>query len=242
MSLASLIHGKSRPTRFATATPATFATQEQEKGRTVASVATVTVAKSQQGQTAILSTMRDVDLPEPENDTRHFRWLIHFPDRDPVETTCLPEPTHAEVLAMYPDATAAEPMPERTRIKASPEQKAELRALVASAGVAYGFTPTEQQEALDLALWDVDAALQSYRAMLAEQNIILDGDDRRRCTDCANLSQSGKCKAWESVGAIRGYAPVQDQPKRCEGYAPGPDDPDRRGGLERWPGVGPSKV
>lgn len=185
------------------------------------------------------------DHEDITENTRHFRWLIHFPDRDPVETTCLPEPTHAEVLAMYPDATAAEPMPEQSNNRHNnrrnnqhkPEQEAELRALVASVGVAYGFTPTEQQEALALALWDVDAALQSYRAMLAEQNIILNHDDRRRCDQCANLSHGRKCAAWQAVGAIRGYAPVQDQPKRCEGYVPGPDDPDRRQGRERWPGL-----
>lgn len=185
----------------------------------------------------IISTLRGADLPEPQNDTRHFRWLIHFPDRDPVETTCLPEPTHAEVLAMYPDATAAEPMPERNTTTVTPNVTAELRALVASVGTANGFTHTEQQEALDLALWDIETALQSYRALVIEQNIIIDGDDRRRCTDCANLTQSGKCMAWQAVGAIRGYAPVSDMPRRCEGYAPGPDDPDRRGGMERWPGL-----
>lgn len=52
MSLIDLIHRKSEPVAFATATPATFATQEGETGPTVASVATVTVAKSPQGQTA----------------------------------------------------------------------------------------------------------------------------------------------------------------------------------------------
>lgn len=69
--------------------------------------------------------------------------------------------------------------------------------------------------------------------MAAEQRL----DDRRRCTDCANLAQSGKCMAWQDAGAMRGYAPVQDQPKRCEGYAPGPDDPDRSHGMKRWPGL-----
>lgn len=52
MSLSSLIRKKSEPVGFATATPATFATQEGERGRTVASVATVTVAKSPQEKTA----------------------------------------------------------------------------------------------------------------------------------------------------------------------------------------------
>lgn len=202
MSLASLIRKRST-SPLATATPATFATQQAKTGGTVARVATVAVANPTDGQAAIISTMRGAGIPEPESDTRHFRWLIHFPDRDPVETTCLPEPTHAEVLAMYPDATAAEPMPERPRIKATPEQETELWALVAAVSAANGFTHAEQQEALDLALWDVEAALQSYRAMANEQNIILDGDDRRRCTDCANLTQSGKCIAWQAVGAIR---------------------------------------
>ncbi len=115
----------------------------------------------------IVASLRGADLPEPENDARHFRWLIHFPERDPVETTCLPEPTHAEVLTMYPDAIAAEPIPERTRRKTTPEQETELRALVASVGAAYAFTHAEQKEALTLALNDSDVALMSYRATAA---------------------------------------------------------------------------
>jgi hypothetical protein len=51
MSLSNLIRRKSDPAGVATATLATFATLEREKGRTVASVATVAVAKSGQGQT-----------------------------------------------------------------------------------------------------------------------------------------------------------------------------------------------
>ncbi len=36
-------------------------------------------------------------------------WLIHYPERDPVELTCCPEATHADILAWHPDAVAAEP-------------------------------------------------------------------------------------------------------------------------------------
>jgi hypothetical protein len=165
------------------------------------------------------------DLPEAANDpapdTRHFRWLIHFPDCDPVEHTFLPELTHVEVMAWHPTAIAAEPLPERTRQTATPEQETELLALVASAGAAYSFTHAEQQEALNLALWDIDAALQSYRALAVEQGIILDRDDRRFCTQCANLIGGKKCMAWQAVGARSGYEPVRDIPRRCEGYAPG---------------------
>ena len=46
MSLIDLIRGKSTPRKFATATPATFATDTREAARTVATVATVAVAES----------------------------------------------------------------------------------------------------------------------------------------------------------------------------------------------------
>ena len=52
MSLADLIRGKSVSGEFATATPATFATQAGERGRTVASVATVAVANPGDEKTA----------------------------------------------------------------------------------------------------------------------------------------------------------------------------------------------
>lgn len=185
----------------------------------------------------IIATLRGDDLPEPENDTRHFRWLLHFQDRDPVEHTFLPELTHAEVMAWHPDAIAAEPMPERYAVTAIPAQETELRALVAAVGVVYAFTHEELREALALALGNPDAALISYRAMAAEQGIILDRDNRRRCDQCANLTKAGKCIAWQAVNVRRGYEPVRDIPRRCEGYQPGLDDPDRRHGRERWPGL-----
>lgn len=52
MSLANLIR-KREPKAFATATPATFATQLGERAATVARVATVAVANSPEGKTAI---------------------------------------------------------------------------------------------------------------------------------------------------------------------------------------------
>lgn len=171
-----------------------------------------------------------------------WRWLIHYRDKEPEQVCILPEPTHAEVLALYPDAVAAEPIPERIRIKATPGQETELRALVASVGAAYGFTHAEQQEALELALWDAEAALQSYRVMAKEQNIILDRDDRRTCDQCANLI-ARRCQAAKrgEIVASRNYEPIRDRPWRCEGYAPGPEDTDRRPGRERWPGLTDTK-
>ena len=42
------------------------------------------------------------------------RWLIHFLDREPLEVWFSPAADHDEALAGYPDAVAAEPVPERT--------------------------------------------------------------------------------------------------------------------------------
>lgn len=54
-------------------------------------------------------------------------------------------------------------------------------------------------------------------------------DDRRRCDQCTNLTERGRCLAgWRGeIVANRDYEPVRDLPRRCEGYAPGGDDPDR---------------
>jgi len=64
-------------------------------------------------------------------------------------------------------------------------------------------------------------------------------DDRRRCDQCANLTERGLCLAARrgEIVASRGYEPIRDLPRRCEGYAPGADDADRRPGRERWPGL-----
>jgi hypothetical protein len=66
-----------------------------------------------------------------------------------------------------------------------------------------------------------------------------DDDDRRACTQCANLTGRGLCLAARrgEIVASRSYEPIRDLPRRCEGYMPGGDDTDRRPGQERWPGL-----
>lgn len=64
-------------------------------------------------------------------------------------------------------------------------------------------------------------------------------DDRRRCDQCANLTERGLCLAARrgEIVAARVYQPIRDLLRRCEGYAPGPDELDRRSGRDRWPGL-----
>ena len=113
-------------------------------------------------------------------------WLIHYPDRDPVEVACCPEATHADILERHPDADARDYFIGRA---------------------ALGLPKPDPFP-----------------------------DDRRTCTQCANLIV-GKCQAAKrsEMVASRNYEPIRELSRRCEGYAPGADDPDRRHGRGRWP-------
>lgn len=71
-------------------------------------------------------------------------------------------------------------------------------------------------------------------------------DDRRRCEQCRNLTDTAQCMAayrGEPLGWIapRIYHPVVSQPHYCAGYRPFKEDPDRRPGRERWPRLLASK-
>ena len=107
MSLLSNLREK-RAERFATATPATIATLSKERGRTVASVATVTVAKPTEGQPAPPSPVGAGDTPSITS----WGWLIHYADREPVECYICPVVTYAELMQLRPDAIGAEPLPD----------------------------------------------------------------------------------------------------------------------------------
>ena len=151
MSLSALVR-KRAPVGFATATLATVATHQAKSFPTVASVATVAVA--------------NVPEDQPETAIKSFRWLIHFTDRDSLMATFTPEATHSEVLASYPGAVAAEPVPEANRSPTGSEA-AQLRQLVAA--IYQEDTDDDRNEALHAALADPDSALVCYTAMADER-------------------------------------------------------------------------
>lgn len=99
MSLSTLIRGKSDPAKFATATVATFATLEGERGRSVASVATVSVAKPEIGE-----PIRQQPTVPAHDDKKAIRaWLAHIgethqPIIDEVLHMCATDPA---ALAYY---------------------------------------------------------------------------------------------------------------------------------------------
>ncbi len=55
------------------------------------------------------ASMAPTDTAPP---VRTPRWLVHDADREPLEVWFAPAVDHAEVLATYRDAVAAEPLPE----------------------------------------------------------------------------------------------------------------------------------
>ncbi|MCC7042068.1 MAG: hypothetical protein IT516_17315 [Burkholderiales bacterium] len=154
-------------------------------------------------------------------------------------------------------AAASPPNTEASRPIATREQEAELRELVAR--VSAGWPNNEPTEALAAALADPVAALECYRYLAADlppaprptytlaTTLPIDerdpDDDRRLCTECANLTPGGRCLAARRgegpavYGASRDYVPILGQLGRCAGYAPRASDPDQRSGTKRWPSL-----
>jgi hypothetical protein len=260
MSLSNLIRRKNESVGFATATPATFATPEREKGRTVASVATVAVATFSNEKTApppkvgagsaVMVPFDPLAGKSPRakvgaSDTApaSWWWLLHYPDRDPVEVSCTPPASHAEILERYPDAVAAEPLTPTIRQASAPLTAKEETAIRAWLALIEETDPATIAEVIDQCQLDADA--RDYFTGRAAAELPKPDpfpDDRVTCNQCANLI-AHRCQAAKrgEIVASRNYEPIRDLPRRCEGYAPGADDPDRRHGRERWPGLTDTK-
>ena len=144
MSLSDLIRGKPVSVAVATSTPATH---PQTGMRTVATVATVAVANPAEAWPA---------------------WRLHFTDSDPLSVSFCPAATHAEALGHYPEAIAAEPIPERARRAATKAEADELQALIER--TYCDDTEAEQADALQAALSDPERALTCYRSMFKGRN------------------------------------------------------------------------
>jgi hypothetical protein len=231
MSLSNLIRGKSEPVGFATATPATFATLEGGNVRTVASVATVAVAKPPQGQTAPLPKVGAGDTAPPakvspgDTATASRWWLIHYPDRDPVEVACCPEATHADILERHPDAVAAEPFTPTIRQASAPLTASEETAIRAWLALIEETDPATIAEVIGQCQRDADA--RDYFTGRAAAELPKPDpfpDDRRTCSHCLNLRGRDCTIAKPERGALvvanRGYRPAPDTLQRCAGYLP----------------------
>lgn len=101
-------------------TPATIIREAQSDGVKLALSPTGTIKASGDGAAVNrwLAVLREhkaeiVDVLKVGTDdtaTASRWWLIHYPDRNPVETASFPPATHAEILERHPEAIAAEPI------------------------------------------------------------------------------------------------------------------------------------
>ena len=237
MSLLSNLRER-RAERVATAISAISATQPKGGAATVARIATVAVANPKEEKTAPPAKVGAGDTA-----TASRWWLIHYPDRDPVEVACCPKATHADILERHPDAVAAEPFTPTIRQPSAPLTASEETAIREWLALIEETDPATIAEVIGQCQRDADARDYFTRRAAAElPKPDPFPDDRRTCDQCANLI-ARRCQAAKrgEIVASRNYEPIRDLPRRCEGYAPGATDTDRRPGRERWPGLTDTK-
>ena len=135
---------------------------------------------------------------------RATRWLLHYADREPMEVHFAPAADHAEALAAYRDALAAEPIRERTDTRtATVIERDELLALVEA--VYAGDTDQDRQEATDAALADPEAALTCYRAIAAERGITVVLPVITKPTSITVATGCKSCRHRRRPGLSAGY-------------------------------------
>lgn len=234
MTLSALIR-KRDTGNLATAIPAISATQPKGEAATVARIATVAVANSKEEK-----TVTPANVGARDTATASRWWLIHYPDRDPLEVTCCPEATHADILERYPDAMAAEPFTQTIRQASAPLTAEEETAIRAWLALIEETDPATIAEVIGQCQRDADArGYYTGRAAVELPEPDPFPDDRRPCSQCLNLRGRVCTIAKPERGALvvanQGYRPAPDTLQRCAGYLPNATDDDQRTGRERWP-------
>ena len=84
-------------------------------------------------------------------------WLIHYPDRDPLQVACCPEATHAEILERHPDAVAVEPFIPTIRQASAPLTASEETAIRAWLALIEETDPATIAEVIGQCQRDADA-------------------------------------------------------------------------------------
>lgn len=136
-----------------------------------------------------------------DTETRHFGWLVHFADRDPVEVYCNPDADLANIMQTYPDALAAEPILGRSRRMRTELETVELTRLVRLCGERYDFTEAEHAEALAIALADPSDALTCFGRMAAKPDIAatVAASSTTGCTNCTHSRKPGRVTRYCSA-------------------------------------------
>jgi hypothetical protein len=160
-------------------------------------------------------------LQADANEKASVWWLLHYPDRNPLEVACSPPATHAEILEQHPDAVAAEPFTPAIRQPTAPltaQEEAAIRAWLALIEEADSATIAE---VIDQCQRDADARdFFNERAAAELPKPDPFPDDRITCNQCANL-RGRVCmiaRPGGQVSANKGYEPIRDMLQKCKGY------------------------
>jgi len=239
MTLSALIR-KRDTGNLATAIPAIPATQPRGEAATVARIATVAVANPKERETAPPATVARIATVAVANPTSEKTatpvkvdadrtatasrwWLIHYPDRDPMEVSCTPPATHAEILERHPDAVAAEPFDPTIRPPSAPMTASDEMAVRAWLALIEETDPATIAVVIGQCQRDADARgyfIGQAAAELPKPDPF--PDDRRHCRDCRHL-RGEVCRIAQPGGimsASRGYQPSTiNTPHRCAGFA-----------------------
>lgn len=227
---------------FATATPATFATHAQFNPPTVARVATVAVANTEQGQSAqpsvsfVSSFLPTIEKITPSKNDDVFRAEIAV-DRNTSSQDCR-DCIHFSLPGLSNGYCAG-----RDDLPPAYGLNHPLRKLPDDDGKSCGkfqstAEPIADMPAKTLSSFCHEAAVDRNSSILPT---IADADDRRTCQQCLNLRgrvcSIAKPERGALVVANVGYRPQPDTLHRCAGYLPNATDNDQRPGGERWPGL-----
>lgn len=159
-------------------------------------------------------------------------------DREEALRVALADPAGA--LTSF-RALVADMEPDRYARTRTHEADTESGSLLGSEGEAPGPNLSGQRSPFRMAIPSGGEAPGPYLSAPSHFLLGRNGDDRRACRDCANLSPIGRCLAAargnRGTDAGRSGFPIDDLLRRCAGFAPGADDSDRRPGAERWPGM-----
>ena len=124
-------------------------------------------------------------------------WLFHFADRDDLPVTFAPAVDHAKALSYYPEAVAAEPIPDRPKHKPTKAETDEITALVQA--IYANDTEDDRDEALAAALADPDGALLCYRTIASDRGIALAAPvvgTVKACRCCQHFARPGKSEGY----------------------------------------------
>ena len=187
-------------------------------------------AKPAPNKACTLDTPDTSQIINADDEARIARWLLRFVQADELTVIFVPPATHGKALAYYPDAVAAEPIPERPQRMATKAEAREITALIQA--IFPDDTEVDRGEALAAALADPEGALHCYRTIAKERGLLLLRNDAgavKTCPACRHFARpsrsEGYCSGRDELPAYGANHPLRrlpaDRGASCEQWQAG---------------------